>query len=344
MFEKFDTSKYYKKTPPADDSFRTMQEIKELLRIPINKKFIKDKDNSLKTFKLTADKVNIDIPVALIDRLIDSSVPVIMDLKNFFNRPRPKEIALKLGIDFPNVELNSMKTPSYPSGHSAQAFLIGYLLSDMFPKYKEQFMKTAKDISYSRNAARCHYRTDSKFGMYLGKEMYKHYKKSSPMKKRLEWNDSKYPDAKGKFRDLSAEGLASWLMKTRGKTNLKAIIGSLNQQINFNTKDSDKAYRDKMERTKNIVRKRMGKDSPMKKQKGGGTTKTCLPAAKIKSLSKEKRQQLVSSKKAAGAQGKYKRSSKTNVKGARKPGATLRDWFQKEDWRRVDDPSKKCGE
>ena len=164
------------------------------------------------------------------------------------------------------------------------------------------------------------------------------------MKKRLEWNDSKYPDAKGKFRDLSADGLASWLMKTRGKTNLKAIIGSLNQQINFNTKDSDKSYRDKMERTKNIVRKRMGKDSPMKKQKGGGTTKTCLPAAKIRGLSKEKRQQLVSSKKAAGAQGKYKRSSKTNVKGARKKGATLRDWFQKEDWRRVDDPSKKCGE
>ena len=47
---------------------------------------------------------------------------------------------------------------------------------------------------------------------------------------------------------------------------------------------------------------------------------------------------------AAGAKGKYKRSSKTNVKGARKKGATLRDWFEKEDWRRVDDPSKKCGE
>ena len=84
--------------------------------------------------------------------------------------------------------------------------------------------------------------------------------------------------------------------------------------------------------------------SGFKKQKGGGTTKTCLPAAKIRSLSKSKRQELVSSKKSAGAQGKYKRSSKTNVKGARKKGATLRDWFQKEDWRRVDDPSKKCGE
>ena len=88
------------------------------------------------------------------------------------------------------------------------------------------------------------------------------------------------------------------------------------------------------------------KASPVakKKQKGGGTTKTCLPAAKIRSMSKAQRQKLVSAKKSAGAKGKYRRSSKTNVKGARKKGATLRDWFKKEDWRRVDDPSKKCGE
>ena len=87
------------------------------------------------------------------------------------------------------------------------------------------------------------------------------------------------------------------------------------------------------------------KASPInKKQKGGGTTKTCLPAAKIRSMSKAQRDKLVRAKRSAGAKGKYRRSSKTNVKGARKKGATLRDWFQKEDWRRVDDPSKKCGE
>ena len=85
-------------------------------------------------------------------------------------------------------------------------------------------------------------------------------------------------------------------------------------------------------------------NTPLHKQKGGGTTKTCLPASKIRSMSKEQREKLVNSKKSAGAKGKYKRSSKTNVKGARKPDATLRDWFEKEDWRRVDDPSKKCGE
>jgi|TARA_Y100000033_G_scaffold38667_1_gene38014 hypothetical protein len=86
------------------------------------------------------------------------------------------------------------------------------------------------------------------------------------------------------------------------------------------------------------------KNTPLKKQKGGGTTKTCLPAAKLRNMSKKEREKLVNAKRSAGAKGKYKRSSSTNVKGARKKGATLRDWFEKEDWRRVDDPSKKCGE
>ena len=72
--------------------------------------------------------------------------------------------------------------------------------------------------------------------------------------------------------------------------------------------------------------------------------KTCLPKAKIASMSKSERKSLASAKSKAGKSGKYRRSSSTNVKGARKKGATLRDWFQIEDWRQVNDPSKKCGE
>ena len=85
-------------------------------------------------------------------------------------------------------------------------------------------------------------------------------------------------------------------------------------------------------------------ESPFEKQKGGGTRKTCLPASKIRSMSKKQRQKLVNAKQKSGKAGKYRRSSSTNVKGARRKGATLRDWFQKEDWRQVNNPSKKCGE
>ena len=68
------------------------------------------------------------------------------------------------------------------------------------------------------------------------------------------------------------------------------------------------------------------------KVKGGGTKKVCLPAKKAASLSKAEKQKIIRAKEKAGRAGKYKRSSKTKVKGARKKGATLRDWFEKENW------------
>ena len=80
------------------------------------------------------------------------------------------------------------------------------------------------------------------------------------------------------------------------------------------------------------------------KVKGGGTRKVCLPSAKVRSMSSSERASVVRAKRKAAASGKYKRSSKSNVKGARKKGATLRDWFEKENWVQVGNPSKKCGE
>jgi hypothetical protein len=69
-----------------------------------------------------------------------------------------------------------------------------------------------------------------------------------------------------------------------------------------------------------------------------------LPLAKIRSMSKSEKDKVIRAKRSAGKAGKYKRSSKTNVKGASTKGGTLRDWFEKEDWRQVANPSKKCGE
>ena len=63
----------------------------------------------------------------------------------------------------------------------------------------------------------------------------------------------------------------------------------------------------------------MEKGSPAKKQKGGGTTKTCLPAAKLRGMSKEERQKLVNSKKSAGAKGKYKRLSLIHISEPTRP-------------------------
>ena len=79
-----------------------------------------------------------------------------------------------------------------------------------------------------------------------------------------------------------------------------------------------------------------------KKVKGGGTKKVCLPASKVRSMSKSERDKGVRAKRSAASKGKYKRSSKSNVSGT-SSGGDLRTWF-KQDWRQVGNPSKKCGE
>ena len=100
----------------------------------------------------------------------------ILKIKKHHDRPRPKKLAKKIGIKMEDVEMESMKTPSYPSGHSAQGVLVGMALSDKYPSKKTKLMKIAKDISKSRNIARAHYKSDSKFGEQIGKDMYNHIK------------------------------------------------------------------------------------------------------------------------------------------------------------------------
>lgn len=73
--------------------------------------------------------------------------------------------------------------------------------------------------------------------------------------KRPSWKDSKYADAKGKFKELSPQKLAAWLIKSR-KGNKRSIIGSLNQQIVFN-RNKRPSYAKKMVTTRNIVTKKL---------------------------------------------------------------------------------------
>jgi len=81
----------------------------------------------------------------------------------------------------------------------------------------------------------------------------------SANKKRMgDFKHSDAPDAKGKFKTMSASSLASWLIKTR-KSNLSKIISSLNQQVVFNRKKNP-SYTAKMRKTMDIVRKRLSKN------------------------------------------------------------------------------------
>ena len=170
LLKDFSIKKYLDKKPPSNNSTTTKGEITELTKIPIRVNFVKEKDDIKKSFGkiVPEDK--------LVQRLIDESAPVIMKIKKHHDRPRPKVIAKQIKTKMEDMEMASMKTPSYPSGHSAQGYLIGLTLSNKYPQKRDKLMKTARDISYSRRVARAHYKSDSTFGEQIGKDMYNHIK------------------------------------------------------------------------------------------------------------------------------------------------------------------------
>ena len=177
MFKDFNIAPLKKMKPRSDNSFDTRMEIKELTKIPLNKKFVKENDDIEAAFKKTAERNNIkDYDNKIASNLIKESAPVILKLKDYFNRPRPKVLAKKMNIKMKDIEMASMKTPSYPSGHSAQGMLIGKVLGDKYPKSRKAFYATANNISDSRNIAHAHYKSDSEFGKKLGIKMYNHIK------------------------------------------------------------------------------------------------------------------------------------------------------------------------
>ena len=177
MFKNFNTSSFKKQKPPSDSSFDTAQEIKALKKIPLKKEFVKKFDNIEAAFKKTAEEQDIkDYDKKIATKLIKESAPIILELKKHFNRPRPKVLAKKMNIKLDDYEMESMKTPSYPSGHSVQGMLIAKVLGNKYPKAKSAFSKTGKNISYSRRVAHAHYKSDSKMGEKLGNSMYNHIK------------------------------------------------------------------------------------------------------------------------------------------------------------------------
>jgi len=166
----FDYSKYKKIKPPKDYSLETFKEIKDIDKLRSDESFVKDNDNLIKAYKpiVGEDKQ--------VKNLVDESQPIILKLKKYFNRPRPKELAKNFGVKLKDIELDSMKTPSYPSGHSTQGYLISEMLKDKYPEKSKELDQKAKDISDSRNIARAHYKSDSEIGKKLGLDMAKHLK------------------------------------------------------------------------------------------------------------------------------------------------------------------------
>jgi len=173
LFKNFNISEFKNTPPPSDNSEETKNEIEFLKKIDLKKRFVQQKYDIDGNFIEFLKSKNIN-QKELISKLTKNAVFVILDLKNFYKRPRPFRLDPKLT----DPMLESMEGFAYPSGHSTQSNLLYLVLSDKYPQFKKELKKIKDDIVYSRQMAKVHYPSDIKFGEKLAKSLFGYLKEN----------------------------------------------------------------------------------------------------------------------------------------------------------------------
>ena len=173
VFKDFPIKKFMNNKPPKNNSDKVMDELQLIDSLPSIKNFVKSTDDVHKHFKDFLKTKKLEYPKDEIKKILKNSSSVILKLKYHYNRPRPKQLAKEMGLKFHSEPLDSARTPSYPSGHSAQGRFIGRYLANMYPKHESELMKLGNEIGTGRLVAKVHYPSDDLFGKEVGDALYK---------------------------------------------------------------------------------------------------------------------------------------------------------------------------
>ena len=157
-------------SPPTDDKAEIVK-LKKMMnaRTPEDEQSVKDHDEvPFYAIKVYCEKNKLIFHKDEFNDIIEQSIPIILHFKDRFDRKRPKDV--DDSIETLNSKTN--KTPSYPSGHSAQSMLVAKYVIGKFPKHEKGLIAAAKECGIGRVLAGFHYLSDHVAGKLLGEKMY----------------------------------------------------------------------------------------------------------------------------------------------------------------------------
>ena len=161
---------------PENTSKKTLEEVKYLSEIEEDVDYVRENDKVKESFGKLHEELELEYNEDEAGKYLKESSKYIMELKYKFQRPSPHQIADFYGIDLNGVDLDSMKTPSYPSGHATQGYLLGMIYSERYPEYRKEFMKLGDDIAESRIVGKAHFPSDKKAGIELAEKLFQNRK------------------------------------------------------------------------------------------------------------------------------------------------------------------------
>ena len=161
---------------PENTSKKTLEEIKYLSEIEEDVDYVRENDKVKESFGKLHEELELEYNEDEAGKYLKESSKYIMELKYKFQRPRPHQIADFYGINLNGVDLDSMKTPSYPSGHATQGYLLGMIYSERYPQHRKEFMKLGEDVAESRIIGKAHFPSDKKAGIELAEKLFENRK------------------------------------------------------------------------------------------------------------------------------------------------------------------------
>ena len=159
--------------PPTPDSkeakeqmMKTVSEVNDATDKEKQEYINSDKDASY-YIKKYMDENDLDYKEDMIEFIEDQCIPVFRHYKNTFNYPRPYQLAEKYNLKLKKLKTGTASTPSYPSGHTVQPYVVANFYGKKHPEHKKNLRIMADKTAYGRVNAGLHYPMDYSAGIKL---------------------------------------------------------------------------------------------------------------------------------------------------------------------------------
>lgn len=154
--------------PPSNDSSLTYKEILFVAKQTLNRS---PEDTEL-VYKIDQDidsrfinllrQYDTKYPTKMIDEMYNIIEPVLMNVKNLYNRARPLQLAKFFGIPMNTIITDTIHTASYPSGHTVYASMVSSIIQKMNPLIPKQKLNNLVDqTARARILQGVHYPSDN---------------------------------------------------------------------------------------------------------------------------------------------------------------------------------------
>jgi hypothetical protein len=165
-------SEYFKSDQfifPNEDT--TYMEVAELTKM-VNEnakspnKIFEKQDEDLKTY-LTVQTKKLGLKnkesIELVDYVVNTVAPLVMDLKQYWNRARPYQYAYYFDMEFHPFNTISSHSPSYPSGHSLEVMCWKKEVDKINPSWSKKTEDVENTVNQSRMSLGVHFPSDISF-------------------------------------------------------------------------------------------------------------------------------------------------------------------------------------